>query len=123
MKIELNASRWGRAEQTSVVLPESGEFEFVSSVYVLNELVIQAKNGKKTKTIKTRNGKADLSALMFAGELKMAVYLIVNGAEVKKWDVCPILITETDGEVYAFDEVTELRNRIEELEKKTTVIM
>ena len=123
MKIVLNESRWGRAEQTSVALPESGEFEFVSPVYVLNELVIQAKNGKKTKTVKTKTGKVDLSDLMFAGELKMNVSLIIKGNGVKQWDVSPIIITETDGEIYAFDELEELRKRVEELEKKTTVIM
>jgi hypothetical protein len=123
MKIELNVSKWARAEQHSVALPESGIFEFVSDTYKLDDLVIQAKNGKKTKTVKSRDGKADLTDLMFAGELKMAVYLIIKGKDVKRWDVSPLLITETDGEVYAFDEVTELRNRIEELEKKTTVIM
>lgn len=123
MKIELNVSKWGRAEQPSVVLPESGIFEFVSTTYKLDELVIQAKNGKKTKTVKTRDGKVDLTDLMYAGELTMSVYLIVKGKDVKRWDVCPILITETDGEVYAFDEIEFLRQRVEELEKKTTVIM
>ena len=123
MKITLNHAKWGRAECTAVALPECGGFEFVSDTYILAELVVHARNGNKTQKIKTRTASADLSALMFAGRLEMSVCLIVSGKEAKKWSVPPILLTETDGTLYAFDEVESLRHRIEELEKKTTVMM
>ena len=122
MNIQLNYETRVRAE-SSITLPTDGEIIFTSSTYKLTELVIVAKNGEKRVKGKTKNGVFDISPLLFAGVLEISVHLIVNGVPAKKWDIVPIVLREVDNSLCAFDEIEELRARVAELEKKTTVIV
>lgn len=123
MKITLNYETRTRADESAITLPTEKEVVFSSDAYSLTELVVVARNGKKTLKTKTKNATADISPLLFAGLLEMSVHLIVNGQPVKKWDVVPIILREVDNALCAFDEIQDLRARVEALEKKTTVIV
>ena len=123
MKISLNYETRARTGESAITLPTEKDIVFTSDAYKLSELVIVARNGEKTLKAKTKNATVDISPLLFAGLLEMSVHLIVNGHPAKKWDIIPIVLREVDNALCAFDEIEELRARVEELEKKTTVIV
>lgn len=122
MEITLGYETKARAE-SCVMLPIDSIIRFVSDTYKLSELVIVARNGDKTIKHKTKDGTVDVAPLLFAGLLEMSVHLIVKGQPAKKWDVTPIILREVDNALGAFDEIADLRSRVAELEKKTTVMV
>lgn len=122
MNINLNYASQVRAED-AITLPIDKEIVFSSSTYKLGELVCVARNGEKSIKVKTKSATIDISPLLFAGVLEMSVHLIARGQPVKRWDVAPIILREVDNSLCAFDEIEELRARVADLEKKTTVIV
>lgn len=123
MNIELLYYKTARAEREEIALPEDLVVTFTSPSYALTELVVNVRNGKKEEQIKTKNATVDLSAFCFAGILDMEVFLIVRGKPVKKWVVAPLVLNETDRGFEEFDAITDLQNRVADLERKTRVIM
>ncbi len=122
MNIELNYETRARADESVITLPIDGKITLSSRTYKLDELVIVARNGDKTLKAKTKDGTVDITPLLFAGLIEMSVHLIVKGHPAKKWDIVPIILREVDNSLCAFDEIEELRARVDALEKKTTII-
>jgi hypothetical protein len=122
--VNLEYNRTARVDgEHEIMLPEDLRAVFKSTSYALNELVVNVRNGKKDEQIKTKNATVDLSAFCFAGILEMEVFLIVRGKPVKKWVVAPLVLNETERGFEAFDAITDLQNRVADLERKTRVIM
>jgi hypothetical protein len=123
MKINLEYATQVRAREDVVTLPTDPVVEFSSGTYRLDELVVIARNGNKEIRKKTKDGKVDISELLFAGEIEMSVHLIKRGMAVKKWEIIPILLWEIDNTYAAFDVIRDLQFRVKALEQKTTLIV
>lgn len=125
MKITLDRTT-ARPELTShtTAAGDALEVSFVSPTYGLDELIVTAKNGKKTVQGKVKGGEAlDISALLFAGVIHISVSLVAGGNTAKRWQVDPIVVKEEEAVFQLVDFVDDILARVTELENKTQIIM
>jgi hypothetical protein len=122
VNLEYNRTAMVEGEH-EIMLPEDLRAVFKSTSYKLSELVVNVRNGKKVDQVKVKDGILDLTPFLFGGLLEMEAALIVRGKTVKKWSVTPIILNETDKGFEVFDIITDLLNRVADLERKTKVIM
>lgn len=124
LHIELFWNKTARIREfPEVMLPETINVVFSSPAYNLSELVVNIQNGIKNEQKKVKGCVLDISEFCFAGVIKMEVHLIANGKAVKKWVISPIILNEIDKGFEVFDEIEDIKHRLEDLERKTKVIM
>ena len=109
---------------SGIVLPEEEVRLCFSSKYLLPELLISMKNGNIREQRKSRDGTVSIpSSLLFPGLLEIDVSLILRGQTVRRWSISPLLLKTIDGDFTAFDAVEQMQKDIEELKRKTEIIM
>lgn len=120
--INLNSSKIARladCEPFIICTNDLLELEFVSTYYLLNDLVVCLKNGEKSEYLRITGRVLKVPQhLLFAGKLEVIIALVVRGETVKQWDCVPIVLKETETEVNAFEELSELEKKHEELKKQ-----
>lgn len=119
--IELNTLRVARlADSEPFLMPVNDilQLEFVSETYDLSNVIIGLKNGNTRAQYRLQGHLLTVpEELLFAGQLQVGIDLVVRGELAKHWDLVPIVIKETEVGFEAFDEITELQNRLTDLEK------
>jgi len=134
MIIKLNVKSSIVEEPGKIMLPvEEFPVTFYSEIYDLKMLRVFVKIGQKSKTfcLDAPNATIDLSDFICAGVLEMEVLLVANGETVKRWQISPVIIKETDQpwweecqEIEAIKQkLDELDGRMQLVEEKTSVIM
>lgn len=98
--------------------------EATSETYKIDlGLILSARNGKKTLQRSFFHGKVDLTTLCFAGVIEGEISLCERGEVLKAWKLTPIVIREHSADFSAHDGFAALVARVEELERKTSVIL
>lgn len=105
-----------------VIAPDSLVLRF-SSPYSLDNLKVTVRNGSKRKQYKVEKSLLDISEFVFPGKIEAEAVLVIRGNIVKRWEIMPIIVKELPEKLEIVDLLSDLEKRIEEVEKRTTVIM
>lgn len=120
--INLNSSKIARladCEPFIICTNDLLELEFVSTYYLLNDLVVCLKNGEKSEYLRITDRVVKVPQhLLLAGKLEVTIALVVRGETVKQWDCVPIVLKETETEFNAFEELNILQKRFDEQQKQ-----
>lgn len=120
MQITLNAGSLATTDfKEPIVLPDTLDINIISPVYVLDTLVLTAKNGAIIEQVKLNEKpyKTSLKKVLRAGKIEIEISLLVKGDIVKTWRVPDIIIKETKYTFEAIPEIEELKNEISKLKQ------
>lgn len=114
-----NIARLSDGEPFLVAVNDTLELEFVSTYYLLLDLVISLRNGSKQGKFRVRERKfAVPEEFLFAGELEIGIDLITRGDVAKRWNVIPVILKEAEESIKSFDEITVLKDEAKWLKKQ-----
>ncbi|MBO7214565.1 MAG: hypothetical protein J6V66_03605 [Clostridia bacterium] len=105
------------------LLPDSLSFDFENEVgYDLTHAVISLKNGEKTVKLRLMRPVVIPNELLFAGRLYVNIDLYNGDKVIKHYELLPLAIEEAENTVKIYDELDDLKKRIEKLEKFHEII-
>lgn len=114
-----NIARLSDGEPFLVAVNDTLELEFVSTYYLLLDLVISLRNGSKQGKFRVRERKLTVpEEFLFAGELEIGIDLITRGDVAKRWNVIPVILKEAEESIKSFDEITVLKDEAKGLKKQ-----
>ena len=105
------------------LLPDSLSFDFENELgYDLTHAVISLKNGEKTVKLRLMRPVVIPNELLFAGRLYVNIDLYNGDKVIKHYELLPLAIEEAENTVKIYDELDDLKKRIEKLEKFHEII-
>lgn len=105
------------------LLPDSLSFDFENEVgYDLTHAVISLKNGEKTAKLRLMRPVVIPNELLFSGRLYVNIDLYNGDKVIKHYELLPLAIEEAENTVKVYDEIDDLKKRIEKLEKFHEII-
>lgn len=116
--ITLNGSACALCDlQEPILLPETLELSFISSVYKMSNLVllVTVKNGdvqKQYKASAKNDYTIDVSELLFLGSLDIEISACTKSEPVKTWRVPSLFVKEIKHEMALIPEIEELKAQI-----------
>ena len=115
--IELTKDRFARlSDREPFLMPDKLELDFNSIGYDLTNAFINLKNGEISERYKVERPFIVPEHFLFAGNLYVSIDAYLEGTLVKHWDVMPIKIIETTGEVYCFEFLSDIEKRLANIE-------
>lgn len=106
-------ARLSEGEPFLVGVNDTLELEFISTYYLLLDLVISLKNGNKQGKYRVKDRKFTVpEEFLFAGKLEIGIDLITRGDVAKRWTVVPVILKEAESGVKSIDEITVLQDKV-----------
>lgn len=122
--IELNPNGIGRlVEHEPFLLPDELEIDFKSKSYDLSNSFVSLKNGKETGQYKLTFPFNVEKRFLIGGKLEITVKSYVKETPVKTWAVIPIKMVESKYGIHAFDFLSALEDKYNQLLEKVNELI
>lgn len=124
-QINLNEINFIAINQTPFTVGVDKELIFsINTKYEYEDIAITLIHDTEIETERLNSSKYKVDdKFLKAGELKIHFTLLKDGKIVKKWVVLPFIITEINNELQFYNELEELKKRIQTLEDKHKVTL
>lgn len=120
LKVEKNILRLSNREP--FLVPDDLSFVIENTAYDLSNAFITLQNGDKKAHFKVSREFAIPADLLFAGILNFQIDIYYKGERIKRLVGAPLQIVETNDRIEIFDILTNIEERLSELEKIHEII-